>query len=193
MVCVTDEETIPFEKKNLVVFYVPESPRSEKPVHLGNDIRNCYIRRGSGDERCTDEEMKRFIRDAGSVKYDSYAVTEILPDNFFDNETVSWYRRIFNQKEPERYATLNDIEFLHELGFIIEKDEKLFPIRAGILAFGKDKYVRQILNRVVVDFQRIDFGSDEWTPDLRWHDRITPGCKSFQNLANYCPKIYDYC
>lgn len=65
------EDKIEHEGKTLLTFFVPESCRNEKPVYLKGDIRQSYIRRGAGDEQCTQNEIERFIRDASSQRYDS--------------------------------------------------------------------------------------------------------------------------
>ena len=56
------EDKIEHEGKTLLTFLVPESPRNEKPVYLNlrGDIRKCFIRRGAGDEQCTNTEIERF-------------------------------------------------------------------------------------------------------------------------------------
>jgi len=168
------EGNIEHEGKTLLTFFVPESPRNEKPVYLNlrGDIRKCFIRRGSGDEQCTNVEIERFIRDASDIRYDGEAIKTLSHDVCFDEDTISWYRKIFNQYQPGPHESLNNIDFLHEWGFLSEDQATLFPTRASILLFGKGKYIRQILQRGIVDFQRIDDKFDEWMPEKRWHDRV---------------------
>lgn len=57
-------------------------------------------------------------------------------------------------------------------GFVVEVGNALIPNRAAVLIFGKGRYVRQILPRGIVDYQRIDIASSEWAPEKRWHDRL---------------------
>ena len=68
-VITVSEETVEHEGKTLLVFFIPESPRSEKPVYLKGDIRQSYIRKGSGDEKCTQTEIERFLRDSAEIRY----------------------------------------------------------------------------------------------------------------------------
>lgn len=166
------EDNIEHEGKTLLTFFVPESPRNEKPVYFKNDIRKSYIRRGAGDEQCTESEIERFIREASDTRYDGEVIKALTPETFFDEDTINWYRRIFDQHQHGRHESLNSIDFLHNWGFLTEDKKDLFPTRAAILLFGKGKYVRQILPRGIVDFQRIDFTFDEWMPEKRWHDRV---------------------
>lgn len=65
------EERFDLDGKTILVFYIPESRRSEKPVYLKGDIRLSYIRRGAGDEKCTPSEIERFLRDAAAERFDS--------------------------------------------------------------------------------------------------------------------------
>ena len=93
-------------------------------------------------------------------------------EEFFDPESVRWYRRVFDERHPGRHQALSDVEFLNELGFVVEQGERLVPTRAAVLIFGRPRHVRRILPRPVVDCQFIDSTSDSWTTDRRWADRI---------------------
>ncbi|MBI4882200.1 MAG: putative DNA binding domain-containing protein [Planctomycetes bacterium] len=160
------------EHKTLLVFLVPELPRSEKPLYLDGDIRRAFIRRGGCDERCTQEEIERFLRDAAQDRYDGQALDELDAEEFFDPSSVRWYRRVFDERNPGREQAASDLEFLNEWGFVIEHGDRLVPTRAAVLLFGRARYLRQILPRPVVDCQFIGSAFDAWSPDHRWQDRI---------------------
>jgi ATP-dependent DNA helicase RecG len=166
------EESIEHEAKTLLVFHIPEARRIDKPVYLNGDVRKAYIRRGAGDEQCTQAEIERFIRDASERRYDGDLIEALDAEHFFDGDSVAWYRRIFHEKNPGRHKSFTHLEFLNEWGFVFEQGDQLVPTRAAVLLFGQGKYVRQILPRAVVDYQRIDTEFDQWSPDQRWHDRI---------------------
>ncbi len=166
------EEAFEHEGKTLLVFHIPEAQRKEKPIYLNDDIRQSFIRRGAGDERCTAVEIGRFLRDASDTTYDGEHLGNIDGEDFFDKQSVAWYRRLFQEKEDNRHANLSDIEFLNEWGFVVESEDSLIPTRAAVLLFGKGLYVRQVLPRGVVDYQRIDVPFEQWSPENRWHDRI---------------------
>ena len=166
------ENIFDHEGKALLVFYIPEAERKEKPIYLKSDIRESYIRRGSGDERCTMAEIERFLRDASDITYDRELLEAIDVKKCFDTQSVAWYRSLFQEKEGNRHAELDNIEFLNEWGFVVESEDSFLATRAAILLFGKGRYVRQILPRGVVDYQRIDVPFEEWSPENRWHDRV---------------------
>ena len=165
------EDLVETDGNTLLVFHIPESPRSDKPVYLDGDIRRSYIRRGAGDERCTPEEIERFLRDASGDRYDREPLG-LDAEEFFDPDSVRWYRRVFDERSPGRHQALSDVEFLNEWGFVVEQGEHLVPTRAAVLIFGRPRHVRRILPRPVVDCQFIDSTSDSWSTDRRWTDRV---------------------
>lgn len=157
--------------KHVFAFHVPESSRSEKPVYLKGDPRQGYLRRGAGDEQFTQSELERFLRDAAQDRYDGVALTDIPVDQCFDEATVKWYQAQFARRNPEHVEIPDPIAFLLNWNFVVEMDDKTLPTRAGVLLFGTGRYVRQILPRPVLDYQRIDRPFDQWSAEERWHDR----------------------
>lgn len=157
--------------KHVFAFHVPESSRSEKPVYLKGDPRQGYLRRGAGDEQFTQSELERFLRDAAQDRYDGVALTDIPVDQCFDEATVKWYQVQFARRNPEHVEIPDPIAFLLNWNFVVEMDDKTLPTRAGVLLFGTGRYVRQILPRPVLDYQRIDRPFDQWSAEERWHDR----------------------
>ena len=166
------EDLIKTVGKTLLVVHIPESPRSEKPVYLDGDIRRSFIRRGAGDERCTPAEIERFLRGASADRYDGETLSGLDAEEFFDPESVRWYRRVFDERNPGRHQALSDVEFLNEWGFVVEQGDRLAPTRAATLVFGRARHVRRILPRPVVDCQFIDSPFHSWSTDRRWYDRV---------------------
>ena len=166
------EDLVETDGKTLLVFHVPESPRHEKPVYLDGDLRRSFIRRGGCDERCTPEEIGRFLRDAARDRYDDQPLDGLDAGEFFDPDSVRWYRRVFGDRNPGRTQAASDPEFLHEWGFVVEHGGGLAPTRAAVLLFGRARHLRRALGRPVVDCQFIDAAYDSWTTDRRWIDRV---------------------
>lgn len=167
-----EPSTIEHEDKTLLVFCIPEASRKLKPVHLNRNINESYIRRAGGDEKCNDTDIKRFWRDSLETSFDNQALNVYDAEDFFDISSVKAYRRIYAEKSQGKYDALQDLEFLNELGFVKESDDKLVPSRAGLLVFGKSKYVLQEVPRGIVDFQKINSKREDWTPEKRWSDRL---------------------
>ena len=166
------EDMVETDGKTLLVFHVPESPRHEKPVYLDGDIRRSFIRRGGCDERCTQEEIERFLRDASMDRDDAQPLDGLDAGEFFDPDALRWYRRVFNDRNPGRGQALSDHEFLNEWGFVVEHEDRLAPTRAAVLLFGRPRHLRRALRRPVVDCQFINAAFDSWTTDQRWIDRV---------------------
>ena len=166
-----DERHINIDGKHVFAFHVPECPRHEKPIYLKGDPRQTYIRRGACDEQCTPSELERFLRDAALDRFDGGILADISAENCFDEGTVKWYQAQFTRRNPEHRDIGDPITFLLEWNFVVEQGGHLLPTRAGVLLFGQGRYVRQILPRPVLDYQRIDTAHDQWSAEHRWHDR----------------------
>ena len=165
-------DAIDIEGKTVLVFFVPESPRNQKPVYLDGNPRRSFIRRGGCNERCTRHEMERFLRDASEDRYEDRILDGLDPEEFFDPVSVRWYRRVFYDRNPGRNQEISDLEFLNEWGFVVEHGDCLSPTRAAVLLYGRSRYVRQTLSRPVIDCQFINSTLDAWSSDHRWSDRI---------------------
>lgn len=159
------------DRKHVLAFHVQESSRADKPVYLKGDPRQSYIRRGAGDEQCTSNELERFLRDAAQERFDGIALEDIAVERCFELETVKWYQTQFARRNPEHPEIADPTAFLLNWNFIVERGGRMLPTRAGVLLFGDGRYVRQILPRPVLDYQRIDTPFDQWSSEQRWHDR----------------------
>ena len=167
-----DADAIDVDGKTILAFFIPESPRSRKPVYLDGNPRRTFVRRGGCNERCRRTELERFLRDAAEDRYDSRILGELEAHEFFDPDSVRWYRSVFFDRNAGRQQGFTDVEFLHEWGFVVECGNRLAPTRAAVLVFGRPRYLRQILPRPVIDCQFISVGFDQWSPDHRWADRV---------------------
>jgi ATP-dependent DNA helicase RecG len=166
-----EPQRLEIDGKHVFAFHIPESPRAEKPVYLKGDPRQSYIRRGAGDEQCASNELERFLRDAAQERFDGIALDDIAVESCFNLATVKWYQTQFARRNPEHPEIADPIAFLLNWNFIVEREGRMLPNRAGVLLFGEGRYVRQILPRPVLDYQRIDAPFDQWSSEQRWHDR----------------------
>ena len=155
----------------LLVFRIPEARRQDKPIYLGGDIRRSFVRRGAGDEHCTSAEIERMLRDAADERHDGETV-DLDPVRCFDDGSLRWYRRLFEDRNPDHDGSLSHLEFLRHWGLVVDAGNRLLPTRAAILLFGADPAFRQMLPRPVVDWQ---WSRGDWSEDLpeeRWADRL---------------------
>ena len=112
------------------------------------------------------------LRDPAVDPYERRVLEELEAPRFFDPASVRWYRSVFSGRNPGEGEDLGDVEFLHERGLVVECGDRLAPTRAAVLVFGKPRYVRQVMPRPVIDCQFIGVTYDQWSPDLRWTDRV---------------------
>ena len=170
-VIAVDGRLIEDDGKVLLVFHIPEARRRDKPIYLRGDIRKSYIRRGAGDEQCTEAEIERLLRDAADERHDGGTV-DLDPERCFDDASLRWYRKLFDDRNPEHDETLSHVEFLHYWGLVVEAGGRLSPTRAAILIFGAPPALHQVLPRPVVDWQ---WSRGDWSEELadeRWADRL---------------------
>ncbi|MEI6207841.1 MAG: RNA-binding domain-containing protein [Desulfuromonadales bacterium] len=161
-----------FPEGTVLIFFIPEASRQDKPVFIDGNPRKAYVRRGSRDDTCTGDELVRFIRDSATDRYDAEPLDLDL-QRCFDEASVRWYRGRFNASKPGRDEADDDPTFLHKWGFLVERSGRLLPTRAAILILGADAYVRQVLPRMVVDLQMYRHRAEEYSPSVRWADRLT--------------------
>jgi len=155
----------------VLVFFVPEAGRAEKPVYIDGNPKKAYIRRGGRDDTCTGDELVRFIRDAATDRFDAQPL-DLDIAQCFDQASVRWYRARFSASNPGKDGTDDDATFLRKWGFLIERGGALLPTRAAVLTLGADEYVRQVLPRMVVDLQLYRHTAAEYSPSVRWADRL---------------------
>ena len=98
-VIAVNERLIEDDGKALLIFHIPEARRQDKPIYLDRDIRRSFIRRGAGDERCTESEIERLLRDAADERHDGGTV-DLDPERCFDDASLRWYRKHFDDRKP---------------------------------------------------------------------------------------------
>lgn len=97
---------------------------------------------------------------------------DLDPEHCFDDKSLRWYRKRFDDRNPGHDESLSHLEFLHHWGFVIEAGDRLRPTRAAVLLFGTEPAFRQLLPRPVVDWQ---WSRGNWSEELaeeRWADRL---------------------
>ena len=161
------EQQIDVDGRMLLVFHIPEARRQDKPVYLDGDIHRSFVRRGVGDEHCTPVEINRMQRDAADERYDG-DIVDLDPERFHDDESMRWYRKRLEDRNPDHDDSHSHLEFLRTWGFVIENGNRLSPTRAAVLLFGTAPAFHQIMPRPIVDWQ---WYRGDWSEDLpvgRW-------------------------
>lgn len=168
----TNDDVIETETGKLLVFYIPEAPRQNKPVYLNGDIRRSYIRRGAGDQRCNEDDIRRFLRAAGGPSYESETV-DVDIGTSVDTPTLDRYRQRFQARNPGHQCNQYDhAHFLEHWALAIGTNGGLRPSRAAILLFGTGTALRAMMPRPLVDCRWADYPWDAPAPERRWLDRV---------------------
>lgn len=181
--------------KRILLFFIPENPRHQKPVYLNGNPRDSYIRRAARDERVTNNELQRFIRDASVYSWDSEPLEKLDAQTCLDVETIKWYQSQFYRRNSEQLQINDPIEFLQEWNFIVDQGGKPLLTRAAVLLFGTNSCVRNVVPRAILDYQRIDAHFDEWSIEERWHDRVIFEenlFKTWQGLVTKYTRLADH-
>jgi ATP-dependent DNA helicase RecG len=173
---------------DLLVFYVPEVHRSGKPVYLNGDIRRSFVRSGGCDVRCSEDERNRFLMDAAADRHDGQAV-DLSLDTCFDDGSLHWYRQTYEGRADNRsHSGLSDLDFLAEMGLLVEHEGRRYPTRAAVLLFGTNAAFRQLLPRPLVDCQRFALPRAEADTGERWSDRVVME----ENLVQSWQRMVDW-
>lgn len=165
------EHLIKIDGKTVLVFWIPEASRTNKPVYLNGDIRQTYIRKGGCDQKASRVQIERMLRDADSDRWDSQSWQFPL-EEAFDDKSIKWYRTVFNERNPGTDVSLTDEEFLYQWGYLIRDGQELLPTRAAIILFGSSTAIHHMLPRPTLDVQWIPSDHNEPLPEVRWLDRI---------------------
>jgi len=165
------EQLFNIDGKIILVFWIPEASRTNKPVYLNGDIRQTYTRKGGCDQKATKAQIERMLRDAAADRWDSQSWQFSL-NEAFDDKSVKWYRSVFNERNPGTDVSLTDEDFLYQWGYLVRVGKELLPTRAAIMLFGSPTAIHHMLPRPTLDVQWIPSDHNEPLPEVRWLDRI---------------------
>ena len=174
--------------KEIIVIDVPWVDRHARPVFLDKDILDRTFRRThTGDHRCSREEVQSMIRDASVASQDSDVIERCWMDDL-DHDTIRRYRNGFlHGRENHAWKDYDDADFLRALGAADRGvDGEVHPTGAGLLMFGKDRYITNGFPHYFLDYR------EETDPSNRWVDRFTsqPGDWS-GNVYDFYYRVYN--
>lgn len=167
------DDPIKLQVENVLVLVIriQDSKRANKPVKLREKGHwQAYVRKGSRDEKASDEELNRMMLDANSSGVTDQLL-ELNIESCFSQSTLKWYRKVYESRYNQKHYELSDVEFLDEFGLIREVGDDLKPTKAAILMFGTEKNLNRILNRKVVDAIWYHRNLEEPSTHERWADR----------------------
>jgi ATP-dependent DNA helicase RecG len=184
-------DLVELDGKQILVFQIEEALRHEKPIYLNGEMRKTFLRKGSRDDRATDEEIRRMIRDAHQETPDEQLL-EIDAETCFDTSTIKWYRNVYESRHNQKHYELSDLEFLDQFALVKEKEGELLPSMAALLMFGDEKHVRRLLPRFTVDARWHNANLVDGTDGQRWSDRRTFECNLFDTWRQLADRFMYY-
>lgn len=191
-----DVQPIQLAGKTILRVHVPRATRQEKPVHVGtnpmhvgtNPMTGTYLRRYEGDYQASDETVRRLLAESVEESRDE-RVLKNFDINDLDMDTVAAYRNRFTAvKLAHPWSDLPLPEFLQSIGALGKNREEGYTgLRlAGLLMFGREEVIRDVLPYYMVDYQERSLAKDAG----RWIDRIVPDGSWSGNIYDFFRKVY---
>lgn len=158
--------------KQIIVIRVPAAPRSVRPIYVsGNVYAGTYVRRNSGDYRCTKQEVDRMMREASNRTADS-AILPHVTWHDIDDEALARYRRRFQtHSSGSPWNGYDTDRFLQAIGGYrrdVETSEEGITV-AGLLLLGTPEALRHWRARHLIDYRLLP---TNMSLEARWDDRL---------------------
>jgi ATP-dependent DNA helicase RecG len=146
----------------VVVITVEEAGAGMKPLFFKAQglPRGAYIRSGSTDQRCTEEDLEAFYSDREF--YDASFVDRTSMEDI-DPDALARYRTLRRNTNPEAIElTLSDQELLLSLNCLADDGSQRLTV-TGLLVFGKSTSLRRKFPMQRVDYIRVP--GNQWMAD----------------------------
>lgn len=176
-----EEENI--DGKVIIKIEVPRAYYTDKPIYLNKNPYLSYKRNHEGDYKCSENEVKIMIRDSSDDSLDNALVNNFSIEDL-DSQTIDSYKNRFKVLRPDHpFLGLNDEDFLKKIGVLRINREtlKLEPTLGGLLVFGKNESIKEILPHFHLEY--IDKSDPS---NKRWSERVIyDGSWGEGNLYNF--------
>lgn len=184
----TDVGIEPISTMSVVVARVPAVAHRARPVFInGNPYSGTYVRRYTGDYRCSRSEVDRMIRESGESSTDS-AVLAHSGYRDLDPDAINRYRQRFQTQNPQSpWNGYDQTRFLEAVGVIrrdLENGTSGLTV-AGLLLLGRPEAITSWRGRHLIDFRVLP--NDD--SDQRWLDRVAWEGGLFQAFEVIYPRV----
>ena len=186
-----DVEVGEIEGHKVILFYIPQAQRDQRPIHCTQDAFNGTFRRNyEGDYLCGNAEVRRMFADADITRPADGRILKNYSWDDIDMPSFEQYRRLFATAKPSHpWHTLSNDELMRKLGGYRkdrETGEEGFTL-AGILMFGKYDSIKDqtCAPKFFPDYKEIPAD----TSSTRWIDRIYPDGSWEANLFQFYRRV----
>jgi ATP-dependent DNA helicase RecG len=177
----------PVNGKDLVCVRVKPADRRHRPVYIGkNPLTGTYKRGGTGDHRCSEDEVQQMLRDKTTDPQDAIVFGRTTFDEV-DPATFAAYRSVLAAKHPGHADLRSDkIDFLRIIGGWRDEPERGLTL-AGVLMFGRSAVLRTLVPKLFLDYCE----QTSQRPGDRYQDRFTSFDGGWEaNLFNFYYRSY---
>jgi len=151
--------------KNVVVAYVPEAARQDKPVYIESRglPKGAFRRIGSTDQQCTDDDVQLLYQNRTHHTFDETTLPECAIEDI-DPNAIAEYRRNRLQSSPTAAElAYGDEDLLLSVFAASREGGRLVPTIGGLLLFGKRQALRRHFPMMRIDYIRVP--GREWVRD----------------------------
>lgn len=144
----------PDNNTELLLINVRAATFKEKPIYLNGNSKNTYIRQGSGDYKCSEQQINAMIRDAAEESYDS-KILDGYELSDLDSVSISMYLDLIKKNNPEHpFLLLPKKDFLVKIGAMKKnrKNGNLNCTLAGLLMFGFHSSIKKYLPHYHIEY-----------------------------------------
>ncbi|MCW5203941.1 putative DNA binding domain-containing protein [Desulfobulbus sp. US4] len=185
----TSVRLLTIDNRSLLQVEIPRANREERPVYLnGNPLGNTYVRMHEGDQRLSDEAVRRMLAEQAEDSRDARILKGFGLDDL-NAESIRVYRQIFTNLKPGHpWNELETLSFLQRIG-AWRKDregDQEGLTAAGLLMFGEHTTIQEAFPLYMLDYQERPASQSE----PRWLDRITLDGTWSGNLYDFYRKVF---
>ncbi len=181
--------TITIDGLSLLQVEIRRASREEKPVYLnGNPLGNTFVRMHEGDQRLSDEAVRRMLAEQTEDSRDARILKGFGLDDL-NTESLRVYRQIFTNLKPGHpWNELETRSFLQKIGaWRMDRESGQDGLTAaGLLMFGEHTTIQEAFPLYMLDYQERPATKNE----PRWIDRLTLDGTWSGNLYDFYRKVF---
>ena len=182
-------QIISIDGSQLLQINIPRASRAKRPVYLnGNPLGNTFVRRFEGDQRLSDEAVKRMLAEQTEDSRDSRILKGFGLEDLCA-ESLRIYRQVFVNRQPDHpWNELDNQDFLRMIGAWRkdrESGEDGLTV-AGLLMFGYHTTIQEAFPYYMLDYQERPRAKIE----QRWVDRVTLDGSWSGNLYDFYRAVF---
>ena len=160
--------------KTVIVVFISESEKSQKPIYFANQSLPQAARRriGPTDRKCTEDDLQIFYAERSSESYDRAVPDDVSMDDL-DLDEVEYFRALRKRVNPAaEELRWSDEELLESISAIRKVNAEYRPTLTGLLLFGRKAAQRRLLPTERVDYIRVAGTTWVEDPEQRFENTI---------------------